>query len=94
MILWDLTDPTQPRRLGQPLTGHTGPVYSAVFAPDRHALATASDDGTVILWDLSGLNDLRGHAVERACSITGRGLDRNEWARYVSGLVYQDTCPG
>ena len=94
VILWDLTDPTRPQPLGQPLTGHTGPVYSAVFAPDRHALATASDDGTVILWDLSGLNDLRGHAVERACSITGRGLDRNEWARYVSGLVYQDTCPG
>ncbi|MCA1676841.1 MAG: hypothetical protein LC799_33250 [Actinobacteria bacterium] len=43
--------------------------------------------------DLSGLTDLRDHAVERACSITGRGLDRDEWVRHVSGLPYKDTCP-
>jgi len=49
-------------------------------------------DGTVILWDLTGLNDLLDHAVERACSLTGRGLDREEWARFIPGLPYQDTC--
>ena len=55
VILWDLTDPAQPRRLGPPLTGHTGTVYSVAFAPDGTTLATGdtyATDGTVILWDL------------------------------------------
>ena len=44
VILWDLTDPTRPRRIGDPLTGHTDAVYSVAFAPDGHTLATGSDD--------------------------------------------------
>lgn len=52
VILWNLTDPTQPRLLGTPLR-HSGAVTSA-FAPDGRTLAVGSnvDDGTVILWDL------------------------------------------
>jgi hypothetical protein len=30
--------------------------------------------------------------MERACAITGGGLDRDEWARYVPGLNYIDAC--
>ena len=44
MLLWDVTDPIRPRRLGDPLTGHTGGVTAVAFAPDGHTLATASDD--------------------------------------------------
>ncbi|WP_239342063.1 WD40 repeat domain-containing protein [Frankia sp. CiP3] len=36
--LWDVTDPTHPHPLGDPLTGHTDPVWSVVFAPDGHIL--------------------------------------------------------
>ncbi|MGH3871874.1 MAG: WD40 repeat domain-containing protein [Pseudonocardiaceae bacterium] len=75
------------------LTGHTGSVSSVTFAPDGRTLATGSNDGTVIMWDLTSLTDLRNHAVERACLITRAGLDPGEWNRYISALPYQDTCP-
>ncbi|MGH3940405.1 MAG: WD40 repeat domain-containing protein [Pseudonocardiaceae bacterium] len=93
MILWDLSDRAQPRRLGNPLTDHTSPVKSVDFAPDGRILATASFDNTAILWDLTGLNDLLDHVVERACAIAPGGLGREEWDRRIGGLPYQESCP-
>jgi WD40 repeat protein/energy-coupling factor transporter ATP-binding protein EcfA2 len=52
-VLWDLTDPAQPRPLGPPLTGHTRQVDAVAFAPDGRTLTTGSADGTVILWNLA-----------------------------------------
>jgi WD40 repeat protein len=92
-VLWDVTDRAHPAPLGQPLTGHVGPVRAIAFSPDGRTLATGSDDHTVLLWDLSELNALLSHPAERACSLTGKGLDRDEWIRRISGLPYQDTCP-
>ena len=63
------------------------------FSPDRRTLATGSDDKTVILWDLTRLNALRGDPVEHACALTGRGLHRDEWTAYIPGLSYENTCP-
>ena len=91
VLLWDVTDPTRPRRLGDPLTGHTDAVPSVAFAPDGHTLATASSDRTVLLWDVSGLNARRADP-EDGLSLTGGGLDADEWRRSVPDLAYVDSC--
>ncbi|XP_065886534.1 transcription initiation factor TFIID subunit 5-like [Dysidea avara] len=46
------------------LTGHSGPVYSTSFSPDKSLLLSASEDGTVRLWSLlthGSLLCFRGH---------------------------------
>lgn len=91
MGLWDLADRNRPR-LQNWLTGYAGSVYAVAFAPDGRTLATGSRDGKVMLWDLAKLNDLRDRPLQQACALAGRGLTRDEWARYVAGLPYQNTC--
>jgi WD40 repeat protein len=46
------------------LSGHTKPVWSAVFSPDGSRVVTASDDNTARLWDVTtgaALATLSGH---------------------------------
>jgi WD40 repeat protein len=90
--LWDVANPNRPRLLTR-LTGYAGSVNAVAFAPNGRSLATGSRDGKVILWDLTKLNDLRDRPLQHACTLAGRGLSRDEWARYVAGLPYQNICP-
>jgi WD40 repeat protein len=88
-LLWDLTDRFQPRQIGQPLPGD---VQWLAFARDESILVTALDSGEALLWDLGPLNSVRQHALERACSVTGGGMDREEWGRYAPAFPYIDAC--
>jgi WD40 repeat protein len=93
ILLWDVADPGRPRRLGWPLVDHDGWIRGIVFSPDGRTLATVSEDRTVILWSLDALDAVRADATTRACTLAGRGLNRDEWASAIEGLDYQDTCP-
>ena len=42
-----MADRAKPRRLGEPLTGHSDGVISVAFAPDGQTLATSAAIGTM-----------------------------------------------
>jgi hypothetical protein len=56
-------------------------------------MAVGGIAGGATLCDLSALEDLRIHAVERACAITGRGMNTTEWAGRVASMDHRDSCP-
>jgi hypothetical protein len=56
-------------------------------------VATASNDQTVILWDLAPLEELRADTIREACARAGGSLDEATWNVYAPGISYQDPYP-
>jgi WD40 repeat protein len=95
VMLWDVTDRTAPIHVAV-AKGSYSHVSTLRFSPDARTLAVAGDkdltDGAVALWDYSELNAVRADPVAFACAVTGRGLNADEWARYVPELPYRRSC--
>ena len=84
IILWDLGTG---RALGSPLVGgNEGWVMALAYAADGEHLLAASTT-RVTRWD-AGLTSWR----ENACTLAGRDLSSEEWARYLPDLPYEPTC--
>jgi WD40 repeat protein len=54
--LWDVR---ARRRLGPPLRGHRGEVWSVAFSPDGHTLASSGHDHTIRLWSVDDRRQAR-----------------------------------
>ena len=56
IVLLEITNPGSPFLFGMPLIGHTDSVSMIAFSSDGKFLASASNDGTIILWDMNVKN--------------------------------------
>jgi WD40 repeat protein len=90
---WDVSDVHRPRRLGPAIAVHSGGVIDMNVARDVNRMATAEEDKTIRLWDMSPLlapapDDVR----DLACARAGGGLGEADWATYVPDVGYRRTC--
>ncbi|MGW7545910.1 caspase, EACC1-associated type [Streptomyces sp. NPDC054770] len=51
-VLYDITEPNQPKELAS-LVGHADTPQSLAFGAHGHLIATSANDGTMILWDVT-----------------------------------------
>ncbi|MBN2471050.1 MAG: protein kinase [Anaerolineae bacterium] len=85
IILWDVQTG---RVLGSPLVGaDEGWVMTLAYEEDGETLLAASTTG-VTRWN-AGLTTWQAEA----CTLAGRSLTEEEWARYLPDLPYNTTCP-
>jgi WD40 repeat protein len=96
--LWDIANLTGPVRLVVVGAGLNGGVKSVAFRSDGRTLAVTAqrannDKTSVSLWNYTKLNTIRTDPAKQACAIVGRGLNADEWDRYVPEFTYERSCP-
>lgn len=97
VVFWDVSVRSNPVRL---VAGTRGQMETGAmaFSQDGRTFFTEGSDTrtgmTVELWDLKDMTDIRDNAVSWACGLAGRGLAREEWARYVPEVEFRSTCNG
>ncbi|MFI7542195.1 TIR domain-containing protein [Actinoplanes sp. NPDC049599] len=95
VLLWDVADATTPVRFATMKTPELQ-SYHGALSPDGRLLAAGGKIGdpnqTLTLWDTTVPADLAADPVRPACTISGRGLNTDEWSRYVPELPYRATC--
>ena len=57
------------------------------FGKDGLTLASASSDGTILLWNLHV-----GYAIKRICSTARNILTPQQWQKYIPQLSYRSPC--
>lgn len=97
--LWDITDLAHPVEVVKPVALGVSTVVGQ-FSADGRSLAVGYNArkgdrivGKVAVWDLSALDDLRRHPIERSCVTAGSGLSVTEWELYLPEIPYRRTCP-
>ena len=71
-------------------------VYSLSFLPNADRLVIGTDDGTVLLWDLSLLRSAAGieSMIDIACSQVQQNFTQDEWSQYYGpDSAYEVACP-
>ena len=77
-MLWDLTAPQE--LITTSLEGHTGQVHSMAFTPDGKILASAGENGAILLWDLQ-LLEPRPHTLVKVAGDKQQGPAGSALAR-------------
>ncbi|WP_407676941.1 caspase, EACC1-associated type [Phytohabitans aurantiacus] len=91
LILWDLADSRSPQRLGDPIVLPES-VPAVAVSGDATVIAALRPGGSVALWDLTQLAELRGRLAEEACRLVGDGFDETAWKVHVKGVDFEPTC--
>jgi WD40 repeat protein len=81
--LWDVASR---RQIGLALPGPSA-FANVGFDPNGNQLVTLYEDGTGVVWDVDP-----DHWKQRACSVAGRSLTREQWEELLPRRGYQPAC--
>jgi WD40 repeat protein len=95
MMLWDVAEPATPLRFAT-FKDPDLQSFNAAFSPDGRILAAGGTLGgpsvNVTLWDPTVPKELAADPARYSCTVSGRGLNADEWARYIPELPHEQTC--